>query len=389
MAKEVALMPWKTIKPMDQKIQLIADWQTEQLNVTDLSHKYSISRPTVYKWLTRYKQSGVDGLKEQSKTPVYSPHQTPDDLVNLIVKEKLKNRKRGPKKILVQLKRQYPNIRWPSANTIGNWLKKYGLVKKQKIRRRVPPYTEPFGSCLWPNAVWSADYKGQFYTQDKKVCYPLTISDNYSRYLLKCQGLPGPRYQQTKSVFKAAFQEYGLPDAIRTDNGTPFAGRSAGGLSRLMVWWIQLGIVPERIKKANPQQNGRHERMHRTLKEEALDPIAYSIKEQQKSFDWFCFDYNNYRPHEALDQTIPSSCYRKSTRLYLEKPTIPDYDLDYKVRKVRHSGEIKFKNKMYGLTTLLTGQPVGLKQATEDTWNVYYSFYRVATIDLRKNKIIK
>lgn len=389
MAKEVALMPWKTVKPMDQKIQLIADWQTEQLSITALSQKYNVSRPTAYKWINRYQQLGIDGLKEQDKTPVYSPHQTPNDIVNLIIKEKRKNKNRGPKKVLAQLKKKYPRIKWPSANTVGNWLKKYGLVKRKKRRRPVPPYTEPFLECQESNAVWSADYKGQFFTKDKKICYPLTISDNYSRYLIKCQGLPGPRYQETKTVFEAAFREYGLPYAIRTDNGTPFAGRSAGGLSRLMVWWIQLGIKPERIKKANPQQNGRHERMHRTLKEETLNPIAYSLKEQQRSFNWFCFDYNNYRPHEALGQNTPSIYYKKSTRLYLEKPIIPDYDLCYKVRKVRYSGEIKFKNKMYGLTTLLTGQPVGLKQTTEDAWNVYYSFYKVATIDLRKNKIIK
>lgn len=389
MAKEVALMPWKTVKPMDQKIQLIADWQTEQLSITALSQKYNVSRPTAYKWINRYQQLGIDGLKEQDKTPVYSPHQTPNDIVNLIIKEKRKNKNRGPKKVLAQLKKKYPRIKWPSANTVGNWLKKYGLVKRKKRRRLVPPYTEPFLECQESNAVWSADYKGQFFTKDKKICYPLTISDNYSRYLIKCQGLPGPRYQETKTVFEAAFREYGLPYAIRTDNGTPFAGRSAGGLSRLMVWWIQLGIKPERIKKANPQQNGRHERMHRTLKEETLNPIAYSLKEQQRSFNWFCFDYNNYRPHEALGQNTPSIYYKKSTRLYLEKPIIPDYDLCYKVRKVRYSGEIKFKNKMYGLTTLLTGQPVGLKQTTEDAWNVYYSFYKVATIDLRKNKIIK
>ena len=382
-------MPWKAVSPMDQKIQLIADWQTKQLNITDLSQKYGVSRPTIYKWINRYEKMGIDALKEQSRTPIHSPNQTKDDIVDLIVKEKLKNRKRGPKKIYYQLKEQYPRLELPSITTISEWLKKYGLVKKRKKRLRVPPYTEPFQECQTSNTVWSADYKGQFYTKDGYICYPFTISDNYSRYLLKCNGLPGPRYHETKAVFEAVFKEYGLPDAIRTDNGTPFAGKSAGGLSRLSVWRIQLGITPERIDKGCPQQNGRHERMHRTLKDEALDPIALNIKEQQKRFDWFRHDYNNHRPHEALGQQQPIKYYRKSTRPYVEKPRKPVYDYDFSVRQVRNNGEIKFKNQMYFLTTLLDDQPVGLTQITEDTWDIYYSFYRIATLDIRKNKIIK
>jgi len=382
-------MPWKTVSSMDQKIQLIADWQTKQLNITDLSQKYGVSRPTIYKWINRYEKLGIDGLKEQNRTPIHSPNQTEDDIVDLIVKEKLKNRKRGPKKIYHQLKEQYPHLELPSITTISEWLKKYGLVKKRKKRLRVPPYTEPFQECQTSNTAWSADYKGQFYTKDGHVCYPLTISDNYSRYLLKCDGLPGPRYHETKAVFETVFEEYGLPDAIRTDNGIPFASKSAGGLSRLSIWWIQLGIIPERIDKGCPQQNGRHERMHRTLKDEALDPIALNMKEQQKRFDWFRYDYNNHRPHEALGQQQPIKYYRKSKRRYAKKLQSPYYDLNYSVRSIRHSGEIKFKNNMYYLTQLLTGQYVGLTQVTEDTWDIYYSFYRIATLDLRKNKIIK
>ncbi len=222
-------MPWKTVSPMDQKLQLIADWQTKQLNITDLSQKYGVSRPTIYKWINRYEKLGIDALKEQSRAPIYSPNQTKNNIVDLIVKEKLKNHKRGPKKIYYQLKEQYPHLELPSITTISAWLKKYGLVKKRKKRLRVPPYTEPFQECQTSNTVWSTDYKGQFYTKDGYVCYLLTISDNYSWYLLKCSGLPGPRYHEPKAVFEAVFKECGLPDAIRTDNGTPFAGKSVGG----------------------------------------------------------------------------------------------------------------------------------------------------------------
>lgn len=385
----ICLMSWKTVKPMDQKIQMIADWQSQNFSIVDLSKKYDVSRPIVYKWLDRYKEFSIDGLKEQSRKPLFSPNQTKDDIVQLIINEKLKNRKRGPKKIYVRLKDQYPDVDFPAPSTIGDWLKKNGLVQKRKRRLRVPPYTEPFQECKKPNAVWSADYKGQFYTKDGCVCYPLTISDNFSRYLIKCIGLPGPRYHETKAVFETAFEEYGLPDAIRTDNGTPFAGKSAGGLSRLSVWWIQLGITPERIDKGCPQQNGRHERMHRTLKYEALDPIAPNGKEQQKSFDWFHYDYNNYRPHEALGQQPPIKCYKKSIQPYVRKIQPPHYDLDYTVRKVKHSGEIKFKGKIYHLSKLIAKQPIGLKEMTDGMWHIYYYHYRLAMIDLRKNKIIK
>lgn len=382
-------MPWKHIEPMDQKIQLIANWQTKDFSKTDLSQKYGVSRKTVDKWIHRYTEHGIDGLKDQSRAPIHRPLTTQKDIIKRIIKQKLKNRKRGPKKIYHRLKKQYPDINWPAPSTIGDWLKKYNLVKKRKKRLRVPPYTEPFLECQSPNSVWSADYKGQFHTRNARICYPLTISDNYSRYLLKCKGLPGPRYYKTRAVFKAAFKEYGLPDAIRIDNGTPFTGKCLGGLSRLSIWWIQLNIIPERIEKGCPQQNGRHERMHRTLKEETLDPIAYDMKEQQEHFNAFRIDYNNYRPHEALKQDTPNDYYQKSNRAYIEKPAIPAYDLDYTVRYVRHSGEIKFKGNMYHLTELLTGQPVGLKEIADGQWRIYYSFQVIGTLDLRKNKIIK
>ena len=382
-------MPWKIINTMDQKIQLTADWQSGLFNVTDLSNKYGVSRPIIYKWVSRYEEYGLDGLKEQSRRPNYSPNETADHIIQLIVKEKLKNCNRGPKKVYNQLKRQYPDIDWPAPSTIGEHLKKHGLVKERKRRLRVPPYTEPFKLCQTPNSVWSADYKGQFYMKNKHVCYPLTISDNHSRYLIKCKGLPGPRYQPTRKVFESAFIEHGLPDAIRMDNGTPFAGKGIGGLSRLSIWWIQLGIVPERIDKGCPEQNGRHERMHRTLKAEAINSKALNMKEQQKRFDWFRFDYNYNRPHESLNQNPPSDYYHKSERKYIEKPVLPNYDHDFIVRRVCSGGDIKLHGRRYYLTELLFGQDVGLKEAADGQLTVYYSFQPIGIIDLRKNKVLK
>jgi transposase InsO family protein len=382
-------MPWKTVIPMDQKIQLIADWQTKNFDITDLSKKYDLSRPTIYKWLNRYEVEGIEGLEEKNRSPKYRPNQTKDAIVELLIAEKLSNRKRGPKKIYYQLKERYPELELPSVSTIGEWLKKHGLVQKRKKRLRVPPYTEPFRACQKPNAVWSADFKGQFYTHDQKICYPLTISDNYSRYLLRCHGLPGPRYEMSKDVFERAFIEYGLPDAIRSDNGTPFAGRSTGGLSRLSAWFIQLGITPERIEKGCPQQNGRHERMHRTLKAESLDPISSNMKEQQKRFDWFRYDYNNNRPHESLNNEPPIKHYCKSNRTYVKKIQPPYYDYDVTVRKVKQSGEIKFKGNIYQLSHVIAKQAVGLKAIDDGIYGIYYYHYPLAKIDITKNKLIK
>lgn len=381
-------MPWKTVKPMDQKIQLIADWQTNEFSITDLSQKYSVSRKTIYKWLNRYDQESINGLNDRSRAPKHSPNQTDECIINMIIAKKRKKVKLGPKKIISRLKYLHPHIEWPAASTAGKWLKRYGLVRRRKRRLSIPPYTEPFAACNRPNAVWSADYKGQFYTMDAQVCYPLTISDNFSRYLLECQGLIGPRYQETHDVFERAFMEHGLPDAIRTDNGTPFASRHVGGLSRLSLWWIKLGIIPERIAKGCPQENPRHERMHRTLKEYTLDGIASTMREQQKRFDAFRFEYNTERPHESLGQRYPSEYYKHSVRPYIKNPAIPPYDFSFTVRKVRSSGDFRFKCNAFYVTELLAGEYVGLKEIADGYWNINYSFYSLGTIDLRKNKII-
>ena len=382
-------MPWKVINQMDLKIQLINDWNNGFYSKIDLSQKYGVSRPTIYKWLKRYKHSGIEGLKEQSRTPKHCPHRTSQEILKLLIQEKLKNRKRGPRKVRAQLKRKRPDLDLPAVSTIGYWFKKEGLVEKRKKRLRVPPYKQPFAECNEPNDVWSIDYKGQFFMENGQVCYPLTISDNSSRFLLRCQALEGPRYVPTRQCIEATFREYGLPGAIRSDNGTPFAGRCIGALSRLSIWWILLDIIPERIEKGCPQENGRHERMHRTLKSEALDSVARDLKEQQKTFDIFRYDFNNCRPHESLNDRTPSDYYRKSNRPFVERPHPPDYGLDYQVRKVRHNGEMKFMNRTFYLTELLNGHYVGLKEINNDLWQLQFSFYVLGSIDLRKNKIIR
>jgi transposase InsO family protein len=374
---------------MDLKYQLVTDLNKEHFSITDLSQKYGISRPTVYKWLGRYEQLGIEGLKEQSRAPKNCPHRTPREILELVIQEKLRNRKRGPRKIRAQLKRRHPQLELPAVSTISYWLKKEGLVKERKKRRHVPAYTQPFCECQAPNDVWSIDYKGQFYLKNSHVCYPLTASDNFSRFILGCDALRGPRYDPTKHCLERIFREYGLPQAIRFDNGTPFASRCIGGLSRFMIWLILLGIVPERIGKGCPQENGRHERMHRTLKNDVLDQAARNYKEQQKLFDIFRHDFNFHRPHESLNDQTPSDYYKKSQRPYVEHPHPLEYGRDRIIRQVRHSGEIKFQGRMFYLTESLAGLPVGLKEIADGLWRIQFSFYVLGSVDLRKNKIIR
>lgn len=382
-------MPWIPVNTMDLKIQLIADWQSNNFSITDLSQKFRISRPTVYKLVGRYEQLGIEGLKEQSRAPKNCPHRTPKSILNLIVQEKLKNRKRGPRKIRAQLKRKYPGLHLPAISTVSYWLKKEGLVKERKKRQHVPAYTEPFCNCHAPNDVWSIDYKGQFYMKNGHLCYPLTVTDNFSRFILGCDALPGPRYTPTKRSLESVFRRYGLPYAMRFDNGTPFASRCLGGLSRLMTWLILLEVIPERITKGCPQENARHERMHRTLKSDALDPVAKNLKEQQKAFDIYRHDFNYHRPHESLDDQVPNDYYKKSYRPYIENPHPPEYDHNYLVRKVRQGGDIKFMGRMFFLTESLAGLPVGLKEIADGLWQIRFSFYILGSIDLRKNKIVR
>ena len=222
-----------------------------------------------------------------------------------------------------------------------------------------------------------------------RVCYPLTVTDNFSRFILGCDALSGPRYKPTRIGLERIFREYGLPYAIRFDNGTPFASRCIGGLSRLMIWFILLGIIPERIKKGCPQQNGRHERMHRTLKSDALDPVARNLKEQQKAFDIYRQDFNDDRPHESLNDQMPNDYYKKSHRLYVQHPHSPEYGHDYIIRQVRQSGDIKFQGQMFYLTESLAGLPVGLKEIADGLWQIQFSFYVLGSVDLRKNRIIR
>jgi len=380
-------MPWKETCAMDQKVQLIGDWLGREFSIVDLGRLYGISRPTVYKWITRYEERGLAGLEEISREPFNHPNATHVDIVAKIVEMKLKHQRLGPKKIMAKLQEQDTQEHWPAVSTAGEILKKQGLVQTRKRKRRVTPYADPLLECDKPNMVWSADYKGQFNTGDGKPCYPLTITDNDSRYLLQCRSLSQPAYEPTRQWFEWTFREYGLPDAIRTDNGTPFASAALGGLSRLSVWFIKLGIRPERILPGHPEQNSRHERMHRTLKEATSEPPKYNQSEQQQAFEEFKYHYNYERPHEALGQKTPASVYHYSSKAYPIRIPPVGYTPEVVVKKVRHSGEMYWKGKFIHVSQTLAGEPIALKQTDEHLWDISFSFYPLGILNELTGKV--
>jgi transposase InsO family protein len=311
------------------------------------------------------------------------PRATPAELVAEILASKIQHEHWGSRKLLAWLKHHQPEKRWPAASTTSEILKRHGLVHGRRKRHHVPPYSEPFLKCNQPNEVWCADFKGQFRLGSGFWCYPLTLTDSYSRYFLGCWGLAHPAYLLTRSCFELAFRQYGLPSAIRTDNGVPFASVGLGGLSSLAVWFVKLGIRPERIEKGHPEQNGRHERMHRTLKAEAISPPRKSLSEQQRAFDRFRVAYNNDRPHEALGQKAPASMYRTSAREYPAKLSEVAYPQAFKVRQVKKNGDFKWQGKELYLSGALAGEQVGLKEIDDGIWKIYFSFYPVGILDER------
>lgn len=367
---------------MEQRIEMVGDWLKNEASITELSRMYGVSRVTIYKWLKRFKAEGPVGFREHSRAPHQHPNAVPAEIVRLLVSFRLSHQRWGPKKIQKWLREQYPNEEWPSLSTISVIFKREGLVKPRRVRHVAAAYTTPFLECNRPNRVWSADFKGQFRTADGKLCYPLTITDNFSRFILLCRGLQRPTHDEVRLWFESTFRRYGLPEAIRTDNGSPFASVGLGGLSRLSAWFIKLGIRPERIEKAHPEQNGRHERMHRTLKEATAVPPQANLNKQQKAFDSFVEEYNFDRPHEALGMETPGAVYRFSERGYTTKTAPIKYNPEFVVRPVRTSGEILWKGKRVYISQVLSGERIGLLQLEEEhRWEIHYAFHKLGVLD--------
>jgi putative transposase len=380
-------MPWKETCVMDEKVKLIADWLTDEYSISELSEIYQVSRKTVYKWIERYQADPESGLQSRSSRPLRMPRSTPEEVVGQILRAKDEHATWGARKLLARHVRQQPDTVWPAASTVNEILKRHGLVHTRRKRHHSVANSQPFIRANQPNEVWCADFKGQFRLGSGSLCYPLTITDSYSRYLIGCWGLTHPAYQPTRAYFERVFQEYGLPSALRTDNGVPFASVGLGSLSSLGVWLVKLGILPERIEKGHPQQNGRHERMHRTLKAEAISPPRKSLGEQQRAFDRFQTSFNTERPHEALGQQTPATLYRRSSRDYPAKLAEIEYGVNYQVRQVKDNGGLKWKGRELYLSGALAGERVGLKAIADGLWRIYFSFYPLGILDERTFKI--
>jgi putative transposase len=356
-------LPWKETCVMKERLQMVSLYETGRYTMTELARQFKVSRKTAHKWVGRFIAEGVSGLDERSRAPHCRPRATPVEVVLAVVRAKQAHPTWGPAKLMPGLG-EAPEIAraWPAVSTRGRILSRHGMVTRRKRRRRASPWFQPFLGADRPNSVWCADFKGWFRTGDGTRCDPLTISDACTRMLLGCHILTKPDYAHVQPVFERVFQEYGLPLAIRTDNGPPFASTGAGGLSPLSVWWVKLGIMPERIKPGHPEQNGRHERLHRTLKHETMKPPAATPQAQQERCR-FLSVYNSERPHEALGQVPPASVYIPSPRLY------PTYlgDMRYppltEVRRVRSNGQIKWHGELVYVSEGLIGELVGI---TED-----------------------
>lgn len=376
-------MPWDYTSTMDQKRLFIADYLTRSFTIVELCERYGISRPTAYKWIHRFLNRGYGGLDELPRRPSRCPHRTPDELVEALLELRRKHPTWGPKKLLKILGGRRPDCDWPSRSTVAHILKRHGLVEPKR-RRTYPGHPgKPMTAMNHPNDVWCADYKGEFKTRDGIYCYPLTVTDGCSRYLLECKALPSTEYTLAKPVFARVFRRYGLPQIIRTDNGTPFASTAIGRLSRLSVWWIRLGIFPELIEPGRPAQNGRHERMHKTLKRETTRPPAASLRGQQIRFHRFREEFNEERPHEALDQETPASIYRPSNREYPERLPSIEYPDHFEKRLVSRNGGFRWASARVPITHTLEGQYVGLEEVDDGKWDVYFGRVRLGQMDER------
>ena len=374
-------MPWREVCPMDEKMRFVAAVLSGEHQVTELCASFGISRKTGYKWLERYAQHGPEGLHDLSRAPHRVPWAISHSQADAILALRRARPSWGPKKLRAKLLKRAPAQGWPAASTIGELLRRNGLTQARKRRRHAIANAGPLIVAAGANDVWSIDFKGWFRTGDHRRCDPLTVSDGFSRYLLCVRALEHPDYAGCRAELERVFGEYGLPRVMRSDNGAPFASLGAGGLGRLGVWWVKLGIVPERIEPGKPEQNGRHERMHKTLKAETAAPPAASLAEQQLRFDRFRHDFNHERPHEALDQTTPAQHYSASPRPYRTRLEEPAYPSDYQLRRVRSNGQIKWRGEKIFLSEPLIGELVGLKETDNGDTQVYFGQVPLPSID--------
>lgn len=363
---------------MEEKLRFVFEYERDEETMRELCSRYGISRETGYVWLRRYRKHGAQGLVELDRAPRHHPNQSSLQIEQAVLELREAHMRWGPRKLKRILERDQAGRQWPAASTIGEIVKRAGLVVPQKKRRRTEPYSQPLAHARHSNRVWCADFKGWFRSKDGTRIDPLTITDAWSRYLLRCQAVEKTDTERVHAVFEAAFRENGLPESIRTDNGAPFASSALGGLSRLSVWWIKLGIHHERIQAGHPEQNGRHERMHRTLKQDLH--LAQDWRAQQRELDRFRHDFNHVRPHEALDMQTPAAVYEPSLRPYPARLSEVQYPDTMEVRTIKSQGDFRWKKKDVFLTKVLWGEPIGLLPINKEMLTIYFAHLPLARL---------
>lgn len=380
-------MPWKECGVLEERSSFVHEWNSGDWNMAELCRIYGVTRKTGYKWIERYEARGLEGLRDVSRAPHQHPNAIGEEVEEQVIGVREKHPYWGARKIHGWWVRERAKETAPAVSTIGCILKRNGLTVPRKRRRTARPRGEPLAHANGPNVVWCADFKGWFRSGDGSRIDPLTITDAYSRYLLRCQAVKAADYEHSKPIFEAAFREYGLPERMRTDNGAPFGSNGDSGLTGLSVWWIKLGIRPERIDPGKPEQNGRHERMHRTLKQATAAPPAANRRRQQERFDGFRWEYNEERPHEALGQVPPGAVYVNSGRSYPARLAEPEYPGEWQVRRVSPGGQFRWGGEYVFAAHPLAGEWVGLEPTEDGNWRVWFSFYEVGILEQARAKI--
>jgi putative transposase len=382
-------MVWRETCAMDERMRFVMAAVDNAEPFAMVCRRFGVSRKIGYKWLERYRDEGVDGLKDRSRAPLHHPQALSADIADHCLKVRREHPTWGPVKVRSWLEQQAPRMQWPAPSTIGELFDREGLTVRRRLRRRSPPSSAPFGQCAAVNDVWCIDFKGWFVTGDGARCEPLTLSDAHSRYLLRCQALVRNDTDHVWPVLDAAFREFGLPQRLRSDNGPPFATRGAGGLSRLSVRLIKAGVVPERIAPGKPQQNGRLERLHLTLLQDAATPPAPTLREQLKRLRNFQRVYNEERPHQALGNETPAKHYAASPRRFDGVLREPCYGADHQVRRVRHNGEIRWQGATIYVSAALIGEPIGLSEHGNGGWTASFGPVALGFIAHRGDRLRK
>ncbi len=383
-------MPWMETNVHEERMKFVIAWKQGDWTMTDLCYEFGISRVTGYKYISQYEQQGLEGLMDKSRAPKSQPHAVDEEMIRRILSCREEHKTWGARKLLASLKCKYHRVNeWPCPATIGRILKRNGMIKTPKKRTRKTVKNFPLSHVSGPNDVWCADYKGHFTVGNGKRCDPLTVTDAYSRFLLGCKIVPKTDTRNAQKVFTAVFREHGMPFAIRTDNGSPFASQSIAGLSQLSVWWLKLGIHLERIEPGKPQQNGRHERMHKTLKQCTALPPHSSLEAQQEAFDKFREEYNFHRPHEALDNYFPSDLYKDSIRDFPEKLKEIAYPTNMVVETVSEMGTIYYGGYRIFISSALIGEPIGLEDIDDRHLRINFCSTVIGILDSFTGKVLQ